>query len=121
MAAFPGSMIPGPLADAESGPIPGPGPGALPAGFDTPRLRMGPDQYARLPDEIDEGFRRDDRGQPIPVPAAGFTDTDRFFEARGRFRIFRTCNTWISRTLRAAGLRFGIWTPTRYAVTLSVA
>ena len=77
MAAIPGSMIPGPLADAESGPIPG--------------------------------------------PAAGFTDTDRFFEARGRFRIFRTCNTWISRILRAAGLRFGIWTPTRYAVTLSVA
>jgi len=82
---------------------------------------MGPDQYARLPDEIDGDFRRDDGDLPIPVPAAGFTDTGRFFEARGRFQIFRTCNTWMSRTLRAAGLRFGIWTPTPYAATLSVA
>lgn len=52
---------------------------------------------------------------------AGFTATDGFFEARGRFSILRTCNTWIGEMLRAAGLRFGRWTPTPQAVRLALA
>lgn len=56
----------------------------------------------------------------MPIPGPGFGPTDRFFAAHGRFDILRTCNTWISDMLRAAGLRFGAWTPTPYAVTLSL-
>lgn len=42
-----------------------------------------------------------------------------FFAAHGRFDLFRTCNVWIGRMLRAGGAPFGIWTPTPYAVRLS--
>ncbi|MBL4812687.1 MAG: TIGR02117 family protein [Rhodobacteraceae bacterium] len=42
-----------------------------------------------------------------------------FYHARGDFNLFRTCNTWISKQMRAAGLRFGIWTPAPYSVRLS--
>jgi diacylglycerol kinase (ATP) len=50
---------------------------------------------------------------------AGLSETDRFFEAKGHFDIIRTCNIWISRMIRAAGLNFGAWTPTPCAVNLS--
>jgi len=55
-----------------------------------------------------------------PVTGAGHTPTDGFVEAQGRFHIFRTCNTWISDMLRAAGVPMGAWTPTPYSVRLSL-
>lgn len=57
---------------------------------------------------------------PVPLPDAGFTDTDSFFPARGNFDILRTCNTWIGTTLRDAGLPFGRWTPFPQSVRLSL-
>ena len=55
-----------------------------------------------------------------PLPDHGFTDTDRYYPATGRFHIMRTCNVWVGETLRAAGVPFGIWTPTPYAMRLSL-
>ena len=54
-----------------------------------------------------------------PVVGAGFTPTDAFFAAEGRFHLFNTCNVWVSEQLRDAGVPFGLWTPTPYAVRLS--
>jgi uncharacterized protein (TIGR02117 family) len=50
----------------------------------------------------------------------GFTGTDAFFPAHGRFHLFRTCNVWLGETLRAAGIPFGFWTPANWSVTLSL-
>ncbi len=55
-----------------------------------------------------------------PLPYPGFTDTDAFFPAAGRFHLMRTCNVWVGERLRAAGLPFGVWTPTPQAVRLSL-
>lgn len=57
---------------------------------------------------------------PAPLPDTGFTATDAFFPAHGRFHLFNTCNVWIGNALRAAGHPFGIWTPTPFAVRLSL-
>ena len=88
--------------------------GALPPGFDYPRLTLTPGQYAALLAFIAETRRG------AAVSGAGFSDTDAFFEARGRFHLFRTCNTWITDALRAAGHPAGAWTPTPYSVRLSL-
>lgn len=53
------------------------------------------------------------------ILAGAFTGTDVFLPAKPRFHIFRTCNVWVGRKLRQAGLRFGIWTPLPVSVTLS--
>lgn len=50
----------------------------------------------------------------------GFTGSDAFFPARGHFSLFRTCNVWLGETLRASGIRFGLWTPANWSVTLSL-
>ena len=53
------------------------------------------------------------------LPIRPFGPTDAFYPAHGQFNLFHTCNDWLGETLRAAGLRFGIWTPTPQSVTLS--
>lgn len=50
----------------------------------------------------------------------GFTGTDAFFPAHGRFSALRTCNVWLGQTLRAAGIPFGLWTPANWSVSLAL-
>lgn len=76
-------------------------------------------QMTALLAAVDATFQRDQAGRPIAL-GARFSDHDAFFEARGRFSIFYTCNAWIGSTLRAAGVPFGVWTPTPQAVEISL-
>lgn len=93
--------------------------GGLPDQATTRQLSLAPAHYRALLSAISSSFARDDQGQVVVLDAAGFSATDRFFQAHGRFDLLRTCNVWIGQMLRAADLRFGWWTPTPYAVTLS--
>ncbi|MCG7572952.1 TIGR02117 family protein [Phaeobacter sp. CNT1-3] len=43
-----------------------------------------------------------------------------FFAAKDRFHIFNTCNVWVGRTMRDAGVQFGAWTPLPASISLSV-
>lgn len=88
--------------------------GDFPQGFDPPRLQLSQAQYAALLDAIAA------TASGPAILGAGHTGTDGFFEAAGRFHLFRTCNTWVSRMLRQAGVPAGIWTPTPYAVRLGL-
>ncbi|MEP3847079.1 MAG: TIGR02117 family protein [Paracoccaceae bacterium] len=74
-------------------------------------------QYANLMAYIEGSFAGG--RETLALNEAGFSDFDRFFPAKGRFHLFNTCNVWIGRALRAAGVRFGIWTPAPFSVTLS--
>lgn len=67
-------------------------------------LRLRPDEYARLRAYVSATLRP---GPAIP----GYTPQDRFYPARGRYSAVTTCNVWVSRGLRAAGVRAGLWTP----------
>ena len=77
-------------------------------------------QFMALLATLDGTFARDVTGAPRPLDHPGFTPTDAFFHANGDFHMFRTCNVWLGETLRAAGIRFGIWTPTTQSVNLSL-
>ncbi len=57
---------------------------------------------------------------PRALDVAGHSATDAFYAAEGHFDLLRTCNTWVADRLRAAGVPMGVWTPTPYAVTLSL-
>jgi uncharacterized protein (TIGR02117 family) len=76
-------------------------------------------QYAALLLQLDDGFQRDQTGAALALPAH-FNDHDAFFAAKGRFNLLHSCNDWIGETLRAAGVPFGIWTPTPQSVELSL-
>lgn len=81
-----------------------------------PQLGLSSAQYAALLAEIAATAPPDALGLEVQ----GHRATSGFVEARGRFHILRTCNTWVGRVLRAGGVRMGAWTPTPYSVRLSL-
>ncbi len=76
-------------------------------------------QYQALLTSLEADFQRDQTGAPLPL-TAHFNDHDAFFAAKGDFSLLYPCNAWVGETLRAAGVPFGIWTPTPQAVELSL-
>jgi len=81
---------------------------ALPVGARS--VRVTPEQYARLVAYLEASFRRN-RGALELIPGAARADNDAFFEARGRYHALNTCNTWVGRAMRSAGLPTGRLTP----------
>lgn len=47
--------------------------------------------------------------QPILIPNSGYTSNDNFYEAKGNYHLFKTCNTWTNLALKSANLKTGIW------------
>lgn len=93
--------------------------GAIEPGFSTWAVQMDTATYDRLIDAILATASRDAEGDPIPVDHPGFSTTDAFFEATGRFHLLRTCNAWVGAILRQSGLRFGAWTPLPLSVRIA--
>ena len=113
--------------DAEYYPMPDPGPWTtfkaafLPTdsvlhvvGFETavPRYFSGNEVVAievpraaaaNLARYIHDAYRRPDASPVAPV-SRGLYGNSRFYPARERFHLLRTCNVWIAGALRAAGL-----------------
>lgn len=82
-------------------------------------LTLSAAQYEALLARVDASFLRDQTGTPVALPSH-LGPHDGFFAASGRFDMFHTCNVWIGEVLRAAGVPFGIWTPTPQAVELAL-
>jgi uncharacterized protein (TIGR02117 family) len=90
--------------------------GALP---DHPSLRRVKVSQAQL-DALRAAIRGDLGAEPNALSLDGFSMTDAFYSAVGRFHVLSTCNVWVGQKLADAGLAFGVWTPTPYGVTLSL-
>jgi uncharacterized protein (TIGR02117 family) len=90
--------------------------GALP---DHPSLRRVKVSQAQL-DALRAAIRGDLGVEPNALSLDGFSMMDAFYSAAGRFHVLSTCNVWVGQKLADVGLALGIWTPTPYAVTLSL-
>lgn len=95
----------------EFGSDPVTGDGMLPIALSDEALR-------RLADAVLASFVRDTRGAPILIPGAGYGKADAFYEARGRYTPFHTCNEWARSVLAQAGVRMPVWSPSDRALFL---
>ena len=82
---------------------------SLPAGARSVKISIA--QYERLVAYINESFRHDGDGSKIQIRGAAHGTRDAFFEARGTYTCLNTCNTWIGRAMRSAGMQVGWLTP----------
>jgi uncharacterized protein (TIGR02117 family) len=80
-------------------------------------FRISREQHQRLSRYILASFDRGVSGQSIPLLGRGYGPADVFYEARGPYNAFFTCNEWTGAALRAAGIRMGRWTPLSQSVT----
>jgi len=76
------------------------------------------EQYRKLVRYIAGSFQRDDDGRTMPLLGRGYGPADVFYEARGPYNAFFTCNEWTGEALRVAGVRTGIWTPFSQSIML---
>jgi uncharacterized protein (TIGR02117 family) len=72
------------------------------------RIHLSAEQYLQLCGYICSYFQ-EERGQVIHVPGVGYTSNDNFYEAKGAYHAFSTCNFWINRGLIRIGVRAPIW------------
>lgn len=72
---------------------------------DSVSVTISEEQYQSLVDFVDQTFQRDQAGQYIQIANRSYSDSDAFFEAKGRYHALNTCNSWVGRALRSAGVK----------------
>jgi len=74
-------------------------------------IRLRPEEYRRLWAAIRADFGLDGRGRPQRIAHPGYGPSDAFYRAVGKESGVRTCNFWVGRWLRLAGVKVGLWPP----------
>ena len=72
-------------------------------------VRISVTQYRRLIAGIMASVARGGDGRPVAID--GYGERDLFYEARGSYSLFHTCNSWTAATLAQAGIKAPYWTP----------
>lgn len=74
-------------------------------------LSLSEDQYQRLVDYISSSFRKDKTSHWMNIKSnANYGKNDAFYEAKGSYSMFHTCNTWANNALKASGQKACVWT-----------
>lgn len=87
-----------------------------PAGART--VKVSHEQYRRLVEHVLGTFRRDEDGRCLPIAGGAYGANDAFYHAHGYYHAFNTCNCWVGRGLKSAGVRAGWFTPLPKTVSL---
>lgn len=75
------------------------------------QIRLRPEEYRRLWAAIRADFALDPHGRPLRINHPGYGPTDAFYRGIGKESAVRTCNTWVARWLRLAGVKTSVWPP----------
>lgn len=75
------------------------------------KILLSKEQYDRLINYIIARFQIDNQGHFINIKTtANYGKTDAFYEAKGRYNLFNTCNTWTNNALKVSGQKHCLWT-----------
>lgn len=81
-------------------------------GADCVKIIISKEQYSRLIRYIQESFIADKKGHLIHIQTnANYGKEDAFYEAKGSYHLFHTCNTWANNGLKSCGQKASLWTP----------
>ena len=75
------------------------------------RLPLSPAQYASLIAYVRQSLLVSPAGEGVAIAGRHYGPRDAFYEARGSYSLFNTCNTWVGTGLAQAGVKTSRWTP----------
>ncbi|PVH24167.1 TIGR02117 family protein [Sphingobacterium corticibacter] len=76
------------------------------------RIQISKTEYKKLVDYIQASFQQDQQGNFVRIDTdAQYGSNDAFYEAKGRYNLFYTCNTWTNNALKVCDQRASLWTP----------
>jgi uncharacterized protein (TIGR02117 family) len=79
-------------------------------------LKISAQEYKKLIAYIEEKFKYDENGNPILIDATTYGQNDSFYEAKGSYSFFYTCNTWANNGLKAMDQKAALWTPSDFGI-----
>jgi len=81
------------------------------------KVYLSKEEYQKMVEYIKKSFEYDANGkiQLIPTDMV-YGPNDSFYEAKGTYNIFFTCNTWTSDALKAANKTAPLWTATQQGI-----
>jgi uncharacterized protein (TIGR02117 family) len=74
-------------------------------------MQLCPAQATAMQTEIKKWFKTNADGHPQRIEGFDYGQNDRFFEGRGSYHCFRTCNVWTGRILKKGNIKTAIWSP----------
>ncbi|MFV0154221.1 TIGR02117 family protein [Empedobacter falsenii] len=86
-------------------------------GEDCKRISLSLEEYQNLIVYIKNSFDLDQNSKVELVETdAVYGERDAFYEAKGSYSLFFTCNTWASSALKAANKKAPLWTATQQGI-----
>ncbi|MES2812813.1 MAG: TIGR02117 family protein [Bacteroidota bacterium] len=76
------------------------------------QILISQSEYQNLVTFIDNSFQLDSDSYIGIETDAVYGKNDAFYEAKGNYSLFYTCNTWTNNALKAANQKAALWTPT---------
>ena len=76
------------------------------------KIKVSAQEYQKLIGYVENTFDKDENGNPIWINATTYGQNDSFYEAKGAYTLFYTCNTWANSALKAMDRKAALWTAT---------
>ncbi len=74
-------------------------------------IKMNSSELRKINTYINNTFQLDPDNKKIILPGLGYYKNDDFYEAKGNYNCFNTCNTWINTGLKQSDVKACLWTP----------
>lgn len=79
---------------------------------DCVKVMISKENYQKLTDYIESSFQFDTTRNPMFITATTYGKNDSFYEAKGKYSLFQTCNSWANGALKASNQKAAFWTAT---------
>jgi uncharacterized protein (TIGR02117 family) len=79
---------------------------------DCVKIAISEENYKKLVANIEDTFQFDSNQNPLFIKATTYGNYDSFYEAKGNYSLFHTCNSWANETLKKANQKAAFWTVT---------
>ena len=75
------------------------------------KICINKESYLKLVNYISGSFSLDSLGATRQIIGASYSHNDSFYEAKDKYGLFNTCNTWANKGLKTAQIKACLWTP----------
>jgi uncharacterized protein (TIGR02117 family) len=73
-------------------------------------VSIDPNYYLKLVSSIENSFEKKENAY-IKIDHPGYGNYDRFYEAKGTYSLFKTCNIWTNNLLKEIDVKVACWSP----------
>lgn len=75
------------------------------------KVAIDSNQFVTLTNYVLASYEQSEKGNAIPIQTtAQYGNTDAFYEAKGAYSMFHSCNTWANLGLKKANMPSAVWT-----------